>query len=108
MFKKWFQKPKTPKGELIDTDMIGGKFEAFLRESYPLLDEHILTKIESEAWDTFKKIPADDVVGIIEAQMMSKIVDKIRAEIDRLIKRGQEARQRLKDSTLSDEEEEDL
>lgn len=56
----------------------------------------IFDRLDRAAFETFKKIQPSDTDGIIQAQMMSKVIDQIRRELDRIVRQGDLAREYLK------------
>lgn len=66
--------------------------------SYDLLNKKILEPMERAAFEVFKKIKADDHIGIVEAQMMSKVINQIRSTIESIIQEGQLAQETIRTS----------
>lgn len=63
----------------------------------------ILNPLEAKAFETFKKVDASDVYQVIEAQMMSKMIDAIRREVDLKIQVGDVARIQLLNYSTQEE-----
>jgi hypothetical protein len=59
------------------------------------INETIFDALDRKAFETFKKIDPSDTMGIMQAQMMSKVIAQIRQEIDRIIQQGLLAREQL-------------
>lgn len=88
---------------LQEVSMLGDRLKDFrANPMYALLDEHIFKPIEQNAFNAFKKISADDKTQIIQAQIMSKVVDLIRQMIDGKINEGDLAKAVLYESTIED------
>ncbi|MDI6788311.1 MAG: hypothetical protein QME51_08065 [Planctomycetota bacterium] len=76
---------------------IGRKLQTALNgEDFKMLNEHILLPLQIGAFEAFKKIPADAPVLILEAQLMSKMIDTIRREVEIKINQGRLAEEQLK------------
>ena len=74
---------------------------------FAMLKEHILLPLQIGAFETFKKVDAKDTVRVMETQMMSKMIDTIRKEIEKKINQGHLAELQIKSlPELSGEEEE--
>lgn len=64
---------------------------------YKLLEEYVLVPLQISAFETFKKVDAADTIQVIESQMMSKIIDAIRREIEIKINQGLLAEKQLQE-----------
>src|SRR3972149_5040007 len=74
---------------------------------FAVLKEHILLPLQIGAFETFKKVDAKDITRVMETQMMSKMIDTIRKEIEKKINQGHLAELQIKSlPELSGEEEE--
>lgn len=71
--------------------------EIIIRQDYKTLEEYVLVPLQVSAFETFKKVDASDTIQVIEAQMMSKIIDAIRREIEIKINQGLLAERQLKE-----------
>lgn len=81
---------------LAEKGRLGEKFEAFrASEGYLLLRKQILDVLDRRAFETFKKVVPTEEYEVVQAQMMSKVIDQIEAEIDRIISEGVYSRQLL-------------
>ncbi len=77
--------------------LYGNRFINLLdSEQWKLLDEEIFKPLDRSAFETFKKVEPSDVNGIIEVQMISKVIDKIKLEISIKINEGVFAKNQLK------------
>lgn len=85
--------------QLEKESLIGDKFFDFVEGGWlELLDEYVFRPLDREAFELFKKVPAEDANGIIESQMMSKVVDLIKGRIQTRIHQGQNAKAALIES----------
>ena len=89
-----------------DNDLLGLQERAQLSDEfkeltrsrgYALLEQHILEKLYQQAFDTFKKVDPESTTQVIQSQMMGKMIDRIRLEVNRIIDDGDMARQLLRD-----------
>jgi hypothetical protein len=81
-----------------EDSIVGDRFKDFTDGGWlDLLNEHIFSPLNKEAFELFKKVPAEDSNGIIESQMMSKMVDLIKGRIQSCIHQGQNAKAALID-----------
>ncbi|MDP2672060.1 MAG: hypothetical protein Q8O68_00940 [Candidatus Daviesbacteria bacterium] len=71
--------------------------EIVSRQDYKTLEEYVLVPLQISAFETFKKVDASDTIQVVEAQMMSKIIDAIRREIEIKINQGMLAEKQLKE-----------
>lgn len=76
-------------------------------KDFKTVEEYILLPLQISAFEAFKKADAGDAIQIIETQMMSKIIDMIRKEMEIKINSGKLAEQRLKTLTAEADEEEE-
>jgi hypothetical protein len=70
-----------------------------LSEHYSNLVQHVLEPLDRRAFETFKRVIPTEPYEIVQAQMMSKVIDLIKAEIDSLIQLGYLAKEALKSTT---------
>jgi len=78
--------------ELRAQVQIGAQFETMQRNgTLGYLEEHIFKPLDQGAFELFKMTPAGETVSVIEAQMMGKMIDKIRGRIQALIDDGKMA-----------------
>lgn len=68
-------------------------------QDYKILEEYVLVPLQISAFETFKKVDANDTLQVVEAQMMSKIIDAIRREVEIKINQGLLAEKQLKELT---------
>jgi hypothetical protein len=61
----------------------------------------IFDALDQKAFETFKKVDPSDVNGVIQTQMMSKVISQLWREIDNTIREGDLALQTL--SMMEDE-----
>lgn len=93
------------KTRLEEKILIGTQFENFIREFYPIFDEHVFKIFEKELYDTWIKLEPKNVEGIRNAQSMQMVIDKLRTRINQIIEDGQFAQYQLTNSTRNDSEE---
>ncbi len=68
---------------------IGDKLHDFSTNgSLSTLEEYVLEPLDKAAFETFKKVDPDKIPQIIQAQMMSKVIDEIRQTINKKIEEG--------------------
>jgi len=84
---------------------LGDRFEVFMREFYPIFDEHIFQAFEKELYDTWVRLEPKNTEGIRNAQSMQIVIDKLRAKLNQVIEDGQFALYQLNNSTSQDREE---
>lgn len=85
-------------GEAIENLMRNPDFDVFVKE--------ILDPMEIKAFEDFKTLDPEDHISVMEAQMGSKVVDKIRTLMSTTIHIGRAARAAIidvNDSTQEDE-----
>jgi len=81
---------------LEEESIIGDRFKDFIDGGWlDLLNDNIFEPLDKEAFELFKKVPAEDCNGIIESQMMSKVVDLIKGRIQSRIHQGENAKASL-------------
>ncbi len=81
----------------------GEFFERFLKsKEWAVFDEEILERLDRKAFETFKRVDPNNKIEIIQTQMMSKIINQIRREIDNIVEEGRLARLNLE--TLPEED----
>ena len=87
---------------------VGQRLQEVLEgKDFAMLKEHILLPLQVGAFEIFKKVDAKDTVRVMETQMMSKMIDTIRKEIEKKINQGHLAELQIKSlPELSGEEEE--
>ena len=87
---------------------VGQRLQEVLEgKDFAVLKEHILLPLQVGAFEIFKKVDAKDFARVMETQMMSKMIDTIRKEIEKKINQGRLAEQQMKSlPELSGEEEE--
>ena len=64
--------------------------------AWETIENQILKPIEKEAFEAYKKVDPSDLAAVTQAQMMSKIVDIIRARMQGTIDEGKLAKQQIK------------
>jgi len=84
---------------------IGDAMQAFVNGSGGLevLETYILTPLEKKAFETFKQVNPVMQAEVIQTQMMSKVIDQIRQEIQIKIEEGRLAADSIINSTQEDE-----
>lgn len=83
--------------KLEEKVQVGNWFYDFLHTGpYDLLNKHVLVPMDEGAFEVFKTIKADDHIGIVEAQMMSKVIGRIRTTIEAKINEGRMATETIK------------
>jgi hypothetical protein len=83
---------------LRDRAQLSDEFKALVNSrGYTLFEQHVLEKLYQQAFETFKKVDPEEPAQIIQAQMMGKIIDLIRLEVNKIIDSGDIARQLLSD-----------
>ena len=90
--------------QLSEYSQVGDLMEDFSRNNLPDLNKYILEPLEKAAFETFKKVDPSDVNAVMQTQMMSKMIDKIRQEISSLIHRGKLAKHQILTSTQEEED----
>lgn len=89
--------------ETYEIAQLGEFFEDFvLSKEWTMLTRHIFDVLDMKAFETFKKIDPADTTGIMQAQMMSKMIDEIKKEISKLVEQGRLARHNTR--TLPEED----
>lgn len=87
---------KTPLQQLEEQARLGDKMKSFLKDgAYQILNDEILEPLDRAAFEAFKKVNARDELAVVETQMMSKIIDRIKKTIEEKIALGDYARQEL-------------
>jgi len=84
-------------GDALENLKRSGDFAVFV--------EKILEPLDRGAFEVFKKVDPEDTIGIIEAQQMSKMLDRIDDELKRMIQEGYYAKEQIKNSTHEQEDE---
>lgn len=82
-----------------DRAALGKRMEEMWLVYGEMLDKNLFEPLEVAAFETFKKVNATDTNAIIETQIMSKMLAKIRSRINQIISEGYEASQILEYST---------
>lgn len=89
----------------VKTSNIGDKLEDLkINGVFDILEEYIFKPLDRGAFEAFKKIDPADTTRIIETQMMSKMIDSIKREVESKINQGKLAKDCLLKSTLSEED----
>jgi hypothetical protein len=92
--------------DLAEKGRLGEQFEAFrVSEGYLILRKFVLDVLDRGAFEAFKKVVPTEQYEIVQAQMMSKVITQIEAEIDKIISQGQFARQVLSQQMQEDQQE---
>jgi len=79
-----------------EDSLVGDRFKELVGGGWlALLEENIFKPLDREAFEVFKKVSAEDMNGIIESQMMSKVVDLIKGRIQSIIHQGENAKAAL-------------
>lgn len=73
--------------------------------SLAILEDHILKPLDRGAFETFKKVDPSNLAEVMQTQMMSKVIDRIRQEIHSKIEEGKLAKQTLLDYSTQKEDE---
>ena len=77
--------------------LMGDRFFNMLKTgTWETIENQILKPIEKEAFEVYKKVDPSDLAAVTQAQMMSKIVDTIRAKMQSTIDEGKLAKQQIK------------
>jgi hypothetical protein len=89
--------------DLQDRAQLSEEFKT-LKQSrgWTLFEQNVLDKLYQQAFETFKKVDPNSPTDIIQAQIMGKIIDRIRLEVNRIIDDGDMARQLLRDIITED------
>ena len=89
--------------DLQDRAQLSEEFKT-LKQSrgWTLFEQNVLDKLYQQAFETFKKVDPEEPAQIIQAQMMGKIIDLIRLEVNKIIDDGDMARQLLRDIITED------
>lgn len=86
--------------------LIGNALEDLTRtEGFKVFIEHVLEPMDRAAFETFKKVPAEETTSVLQTQIISKVINGIRADIDKKIQAGRLARDTLINSTQEEEDE---
>ena len=93
------------KEKLEEQVILGGKFESFVMDFYPLFNKHVFEPFEKELYDTWVKLSPDNKEAIRNCQSMQIVIDKLRNKINSIIEDGQFAQHQLTNSTPEDWEE---
>lgn len=85
--------------EQVEQSRIGEAMENLeVSPDFAVFKEQVLKQIETQAFEVFKAVPADDHVAIVGAQQMGKVVDIIYNKMNALIEEGKLNREYLKNS----------
>lgn len=63
--------------------------------AYDLINTHVFDRMYQRAFETFKKVKADDTTAIIETQMIGKVIELVRREFEIIVAEGDAARVHL-------------
>lgn len=89
MFEQEFEK-------LQNDSIIADRIQAFANSpQFDDLKKYVIEPLQNSAFQAFKKTPADQMINIIEAQMMSKMLDKFVQVIYSKIEQGAMARKTM-------------
>jgi predicted RecB family nuclease len=89
--------------ELYERSQLSDNFKELKNSrNFSLYEQHVLDKLYKGAFEAFTNVNPQNEVEVIQTQMMGKIINRIRQEIDKIIDDGTMARQLL--SQLNEEE----
>lgn len=87
--------------ELRDRGQLSDEFKEFTRSrGYTLFEQHVMEKLYQQAFNVFKTVDPEHTSEVIQAQMMGKMIDRIRLEVNKIIDDGDMARQLLRNIHL--------
>jgi len=84
---------------------IGNTMQAMKTQYGEFIEEHIFRPMREGALDTFETILPSDIDGIVQTQMMGKMVKRFRSRIDSLIQEGLLAKEQIKQMEVEKEDE---
>lgn len=97
--------PEGRRSDLLDAAKTGETLESFVEEGhFQVLIDLVFEEMEREAYEQFKKLDPQDVMGVAQVQKVGQVLKEVRRRVELKIKRGFEARQQLSEAPNQEED----